>query len=495
MVNSESSTDPSLAEKDASDFLYTPTQQFQKKRNVLHSKRKAFFGPLFVLGDFIQWVLIYSSITLVTGGYNVVTSVAIILPFTILTISVSLVGAYRLRTDFASLRFASEYLIVCCLAYGVAALALYFVASFGPTATSSRAIFTASFVVQVISSLFVRRLFWFCSSKSRSEGKLLVITDERFGAVFHRDYEASEKQHQVRYIAAHKGLRGKPIAGEGTPSPVVELAHLLPHIDRESAIDYEAIVIAADLNALDPEIASRLSVIHFDELPVYTMESFYEKYWSRLPLEALGPAWPLETEFLLVQHSLYSSLKRLLDLVVALVLLSIVAPLMLIVALLIMVFDGFPVIYSQPRAGIYGRPFTLYKFRTMKVGSDRGDGYTREKDIRVSTLGSFLRKTRLDELPQLWNVFRGEMSMIGPRAEWTRLVEDYDQEIPHYNFRHFVRPGITGWAQVNYPYGASLEDTRMKFSYDLHYIRNFSIRLDAEVLLKTLHVILFGMGR
>jgi lipopolysaccharide/colanic/teichoic acid biosynthesis glycosyltransferase len=163
--------------------------------------------------------------------------------------------------------------------------------------------------------------------------------------------------------------------------------------------------------------------------------------------------------------------------------------------MLIMILDGFPIIYSQPRVGMQGQSFMLYKFRTMKEGSDQGESYTRENDARVTFLGSFLRRTRLDELPQLWNVFRGEMSMIGPRAEWTRLVENYKREIPHYHFRHLVRPGITGWAQVNYPYGASLEDTLMKFSFDLYYIRNFSIKLDAEVLLKTIYVVLFGRGR
>jgi lipopolysaccharide/colanic/teichoic acid biosynthesis glycosyltransferase len=110
-------------------------------------------------------------------------------------------------------------------------------------------------------------------------------------------------------------------------------------------------------------------------------------------------------------------------------------------------------------------------------------------------LGALLRKTRLDELPQLWNVLRGDMSMIGPRAEWVKLVRGYEQEIPHYHYRHLVRPGITGWAQVNYPYGASLEDTLQKFSYDLYYIRNFSLRLDAEVVLKTLHTMIFGKGQ
>lgn len=495
MNNSVDPTDLSPSEKDFSDSFEMPSKQIPTKRKTRYSKRKAFLVPLFILSDFLQWVLIYLAISFATGSYNVFTPVSIVLPFTILMLSASLVGAYRIRTDFASLRFSSEYLIVCCCAYGIAALALYFVASFGPNPTPSRGIFTASFVIFTITSLFARRLFWFWTSESRLGGKLLVVVDERFGPVFYQDYAAAEKHFGVHYVAALKGLCGKPIGGEGTPSPFVEKAHFTSHLNQESAIGYEAIVIAADLNVLDPEIANRLTFIHFDELPVYTMQSFYEKYWSRIPLEILAPAWPLETEFLLVEHSLYSSLKRLLDFLVVLALIFVAAPLMLIVAMLIMIFDGFPIIYSQPRSGIHGRPFTLYKFRTMKVGSDRGDGYTREKDTRVSALGAFLRKTRLDELPQLWNVFLGDMSMIGPRAEWTRLVENYEREIPYYHFRHLVRPGITGWAQVNYPYGASLEDTLMKFSYDLYYIRNFSIRLDAEVLLKTLYVVLFARGR
>ena len=131
----------------------------------------------------------------------------------------------------------------------------------------------------------------------------------------------------------------------------------------------------------------------------------------------------------------------------------------------------------------------------MRHGSDLGDRYTREGDSRVTSLGTFLRKTRLDELPQLWNVLIGDMSLIGPRPEWVKLVEDYELVVPHYHFRHLVRPGITGWAQVNYPYGASVEDSLQKLSYDLYYIRNFSLRLDAEVTLKTLHVMFFGKGR
>jgi lipopolysaccharide/colanic/teichoic acid biosynthesis glycosyltransferase len=124
-----------------------------------------------------------------------------------------------------------------------------------------------------------------------------------------------------------------------------------------------------------------------------------------------------------------------------------------------------------------------------------GDVYTRKGDDRVTRVGRVLRATRLDEVPQLWNVLRGEMSLIGPRAEWDRLVDRYQREIPCYHFRHLVKPGVTGWAQVNYPYGANMEDTMRKLEYDLYYIRHFSFRLDLTIVLKTVHVMLFGKGR
>jgi lipopolysaccharide/colanic/teichoic acid biosynthesis glycosyltransferase len=124
-----------------------------------------------------------------------------------------------------------------------------------------------------------------------------------------------------------------------------------------------------------------------------------------------------------------------------------------------------------------------------------GSRYTQPDDTRVTRVGRFLRTTHIDEFPQLWNVLRGDMSMIGPRAEWDRLVADYEKEIACYHFRHLVRPGITGWAQVNYPYGANIEDTLRKLEYDLYYIRHFSFVLDASIVLKTIHVMLFGKGR
>ena len=121
--------------------------------------------------------------------------------------------------------------------------------------------------------------------------------------------------------------------------------------------------------------------------------------------------------------------------------------------------------------------------------------YTEAGDVRVTGVGRLLRAMRLDEIPQLWNVLRGDMSLIGPRAEWSKLVESYEREIPCYHFRHLVKPGITGWAQVNYPYGANLDDTLRKLEFDLYYIRHFSFVLDASIVLKTIHVMLVGKGR
>jgi lipopolysaccharide/colanic/teichoic acid biosynthesis glycosyltransferase len=170
---------------------------------------------------------------------------------------------------------------------------------------------------------------------------------------------------------------------------------------------------------------------------------------------------------------------------------------MAVLTLLVWWRDGRPALFQQTRVGRERQLFTIYKFRTM---TSRGpatpdDMYTRAHDPRITGLGRWLRKLRLDELPQLWNVLRGDMSLIGPRAEWVRCVEQYEQKIPFYHFRHLVKPGITGWAQVNYPYGESDEDAIEKLKYDLYYIRHYSVKLDAMIVLKTIHTMLFGGGR
>ncbi len=152
------------------------------------------------------------------------------------------------------------------------------------------------------------------------------------------------------------------------------------------------------------------------------------------------------------------------------------------------------IFFRQERVGINGKKFTCYKFRSMRQDSYH-DPYTRENDSRIFPWGHTMRKTRIDELPQLWNILKGEMHLLGPRAEWDILVENYEKEIPYYHERHLVRPGITGWAQVNYPYGANAEDARQKLMYDLYYIKHWNFWLELKTAWKTIAVMVGAKGR
>ena len=189
------------------------------------------------------------------------------------------------------------------------------------------------------------------------------------------------------------------------------------------------------------------------------------------------------------------SAKRVFDIVVALLGLLLLAPLLLILGLLIRFRLGAPVFFTQIRPGLHGQPFKLIKFRTMCNDAEKnGAVWACKDDPRVTKVGHILRKTRLDEIPQLFNVLRGDMSFVGPRPERPEFVDTLKEKIPYYSKRHFVKPGVTGWAQVRYPYGASVEDSLEKLRYDLYYIKNFSVFLDILIILETVKVVLFGRG-
>lgn len=188
-------------------------------------------------------------------------------------------------------------------------------------------------------------------------------------------------------------------------------------------------------------------------------------------------------------------MKRASDIFLGVIGLIVAVPVMILCGIAIWLEDRGPIFFTQNRVGRNRVTFRVFKLRTMKSRCVPGNRYTQSIDPRITKVGHFLRTSRLDEFPQLWNVLKGDMSLIGPRAEWDTLVKEYEKEIPCYHFRHLVKPGITGWAQVNYPYGANMEDTIRKLEYDLYYIRHFSFFLDAAIVLKTIHIMLFGKGR
>ena len=220
-----------------------------------------------------------------------------------------------------------------------------------------------------------------------------------------------------------------------------------------------------------------------------------ERETETVDLNALQPGW------LIFSDGFRSSLlrrvcKRGFDIATSLALLLLTLPLLLLACLLISIESPGPVLYRQQRVGLGGRPFVLLKLRSMCTDAEK-DGaprWAKTGDPRVTRVGKFIRRARIDELPQLWNVLQGDMSFVGPRPERPAFVDDFCQQIPFYAERHCVKPGITGWAQTNYPYGASLEDARNKLSYDLYYAKNHGLFLDLIILLQTIRVILWADG-
>ncbi|MGD9600859.1 MAG: TIGR03013 family XrtA/PEP-CTERM system glycosyltransferase [Gammaproteobacteria bacterium] len=223
--------------------------------------------------------------------------------------------------------------------------------------------------------------------------------------------------------------------------------------------------------------------------------AFLERQLGKIRLDALHPSNVIFADGF-TQAILKRTEKRVLDILLASVLFVIALPLMLVTVIAILLETGTPVFYRQTRVGLRGRPFDVYKFRSMRVDAER-DGrpvWASKEDDRVTRVGRFIRKSRIDELPQLLNVLKGDMSFVGPRPERPEFVAELAQAIPYYDLRHHMKPGITGWAQVSYPYGSSIKDSREKLQYDLYYLKNYSVFLDVNILLQTVQVILWGKG-
>lgn len=274
----------------------------------------------------------------------------------------------------------------------------------------------------------------------------------------------------------------------------------LPHDRRLSdlVLDHEVdeIVIAPDDRRLRLPVDEILDC-KMSGTMVLDLLSFFEKETSRIKLDVLQPSWIFFSDgFHLGGLAQYS--KRVLDLIVASIIFLVTWPLMLLVALAILIESGGrgPVLFHQVRVGLNGKEFRVHKFRSMRNDAE-ADGVARwatKNDTRITRVGAIIRKTRLDELPQVFNVLLGEMSLVGPRPERPEFVEQLAKKIPFYNERHRVKPGLTGWAQLSYPYGATIEDARHKLEFDLYYVKNASAFLDLIILLETVEVVLWGKG-
>ena len=244
-----------------------------------------------------------------------------------------------------------------------------------------------------------------------------------------------------------------------------------------------------------PELIQSLFECLRHKIDFINLPSFYERIVRKIPVSTINQIWFLEN-ISQNQKKFYESLKRTLDSLGAFALLILSFPIWPIIALTIKLQSPGPVFYKQTRIGQGGKPFKLTKFRTMIKDAERdGPKMTQENDPRITKFGKFMRKTRLDELPQLWNVIKGEMSFVGPRAERPEFHEKLKNHIPFYQERYLIKPGLSGWAQINYGYSASIADNFEKIQYDLYYVKNRSFLFDLGIVLKTINTILRGGGR
>jgi sugar transferase (PEP-CTERM system associated) len=295
-----------------------------------------------------------------------------------------------------------------------------------------------------------------------------------------------------------------PSAGESTAGESNRALSISAPLDLDRfPDDLLAAITSWRVRQIVVALDERRRVLPLDQLLLCRMhgvsvidsDCFIERVTGRIDLSAANQSWLIFSDGFL-SNRFFDGIRRTIDIITSGGLLMITAPLLLLVALAVRVDSRGPVIYSQERVGRYGRIFNIYKFRSM-IDEAEKDGvavWASERDPRITRVGRWIRLTRMDELPQLFNVLKGDMSLIGPRPERPQFVEELCSSIPFYNERHRLRPGMTGWAQINHQYASTPEDNRVKTEFDLYYLKNRSLFLDLVILVQTVRIVVFGEG-
>ena len=259
---------------------------------------------------------------------------------------------------------------------------------------------------------------------------------------------------------------------------------------------WHGIILDPNHKASDSEV-KKLIELRLSGIPVYSLADYYEHHWFMVPVQHIRDKWFLSSQGFSMQANPVSlRVKRSLDVLLALLLLTVTFPLIVLCGIMIKLTSRGPMLYNQERVGVQGKPFIIHKLRTMRQDSEpKGPQWAATNDPRITLIGNLLRTSRLDELPQTWNVLKGEMSFIGPRPERPEFTEKLAQQIPYYDLRHMVKPGISGWAQVVFPYGASAEDALKKLQYELYYIKHQSLLFDLNIMVRTIFTVFQRAGR
>ena len=401
-----------------------------------------------------------------------------------LQIALIAVGAYGVAS-FLSLRFAAARLAVAVL-LGVSFLSILFFLV--PSLALWRSNLAYATLIAVFLLVVVRASLGRALGSETFKRRIIVLG-------------AGRRAARIGALAAQRGsnviVAGYIAMGEADPvildaMPRDQIPNLAAHV-----VDWGAgeVVLALEerRNALPLKDLLRVKTTG---VMVSEISSFLERETGRIDLNSVNPSWLIFSDGFASGRMLSSAFKRAFDVVASLVLLILTLPVILVTAAAIRIESKGPAFYRQRRVGLYNQGFDIIKLRSMRQDAEvAGKAVWAEKDDpRITRIGRFIRMVRIDELPQTWTVLKGEMSFVGPRPERPQFVEQLEQQLPYYAERHMVKPGITGWAQINYPYGASIEDARHKLEYDLYYAKNYSPFLDLLILLQTLRVVLWPAG-
>lgn len=433
------------------------------------------------------------------SGYSIVTSHVSYLDGLLLIACfmgcLDIIGAYETNRDMSTLRYASEHALAMCAVLVLVFIATYGFLSYNESVKPGRSVLVLTPILATPLSLIYRYHFSVKEAHAAAARIFYVIGTTELASQLQTICQRAKFGYPLRFVNVTTEL-SRPAEMKEFESSRTGADNLLREALFQKLRQCEGVIIDLSASELDAELAELLLAVNLHSAPVFPVELFIEIYFFKIDLSHVTLASALDGTFIADHQKAYGKLKSLLDGFLAAALLLAVLPLMLLIALIIKLEDFGPVLFIQERIGRFEEPFLLYKFRTMSVRSEADSQlYTVTGDSRITKVGYLLRLMRLDELPQLWNVMKGEMSIIGPRAEWIKLVEQYEKEIPFYHLRHLVKPGITGWAQVNYGYGASLDDTLEKLQYDLYYIKHYSPHMDASIVLKTIFTMLSASGR